>query len=185
MIKQEVMPVLKTIKDVEQACYFNVEYVVLMDVHIAQLEHCVDLLKRNGKKVLMHLDLIKGLKSDDYAVEYLIQKLDVDGIISVKTSIVEKVKKLNRISVQRLFLIDTQSYNKGIDLIRMSKPDYIELLPGCMGKLIQRVKEELDIQVLAGGLIETVEEVRDAISHGATAITTSNPYLIKKFTRGH
>lgn len=182
MINQVVLPVAKNIKEVEKACHYKVDYIILLDIHIAQLEHCCKLLKEHNKKILIHLDLIRGLKSDEAAVEYLIQQLDVDGVISVKSSVIERVKKLGKISVQRLFLIDTQSYTKGIELIRMSKPDYIELLPGGVNKMIQRVRNELNIPVIAGGLFETVEEVQLAIQHGATAISTSHPELIKIFT---
>lgn len=182
MINQKVIPVVKRIKDVKNACNYKVAYIVIMDIHIAQLANCCKLLKNHGKKIIVHIDLIKGLKSDEYAVDYLIHSLEVDGIISVKSSIIEKVKKLNKISIQRMFLIDTQSYHKSISFIRVSKPDYIELLPGCLSKMIKRVYEELNIKVLAGGLIDDENEVYDALNNGATAITTSNINLINKFS---
>lgn len=180
MIKQPVLPVINSLKMVEKACHFKVEFVVLMDFHIAQLRHACHLLKKHGKKIIIHIDLIKGLKNDEYAVDFLIHSLNVDGIISVKSSVIEKVKRLQRISVQRLFLIDTLSYTKGMEIVQASKPDYIELLPGCMDKMIRRTKEK-GFQVLAGGLIETPEEVERAIQSGATAITTSKPELIKRY----
>lgn len=178
-LNQTIIPVLKGIKDCENAHKYKVPYLIIMDTHIAQLEHCCKLLKDKDKKVIVHIDLIKGLKSDEYAVEYLINSLYVDGIISVKSAVIERVKKLNRLSIQRMFIIDTQSYLKSIELIKNSQPDYIEMLPGCLFKMISRVKNDLGIDVIAGGLIETVEEYQAAINAGAVAITTSKPELLK------
>ncbi len=178
MINQTIIPVLKSIKECEKVGDYLGDYVIIIDTHLSQLQHCCQLAIKNGKKVIIHLDLIKGLKSDEYAVEYLINDLYVDGIISVKSSVVEKVKKLGKIAIQRIFIIDTQSYKKSIELVKNSNPDYIELLPGCLFKMIDRVKKDLDIKVIAGGLIETVEEYQLAISNGATAITTSKETLL-------
>ncbi|QVK18468.1 glycerol-3-phosphate responsive antiterminator [Mycoplasmatota bacterium] len=180
MVKQTIIPVLKSIKDCERAGEYTDEFVIVMDVHLSQLGHCCQLVKQNGKKVIIHLDLIKGLKSDGYAVEFLINDLNVDGVISVKSSVIDKVKKLGKIAIQRIFIIDTQSYKKSIGLINSSKPDYIEMLPGCLFKMIRRVKEDLGVNVIAGGLIETEDEYEEAIKSGATSITTSKKLLLKK-----
>ncbi|MGA9466603.1 MAG: glycerol-3-phosphate responsive antiterminator, partial [Exiguobacterium marinum] len=42
---------------------------------------------------------------------------------------------------------------------------------------IQRVHERTGIPVFAGGLIETAEEVNEALAAGASVITTSNRKL--------
>ncbi len=179
MIKQTIIPVLTGIKDCERVSQYIVDYVIVMDIHLSQLAHCCQLVKQSGKKVIVHLDLIKGLKSDDYAVEYVINDLRVDGVISVKSSVIDKVKKLGKIAIQRIFMIDTQSYNKSIALISHSKPDYIEMLPGCIFKMIKRVRDDIGVDVIAGGLIENEEEHQMAIKSGAISITTSKEKLLK------
>ncbi|ERJ11632.1 glycerol-3-phosphate responsive antiterminator [Haloplasma contractile] len=178
MIRQTLIPVLKGIRDCERIDQYKDDYIILMDIHISQLKHCCKLIKNNGKKIIIHLDLIKGLKSDDSAVDFLVNDYDVDGIISVKSSVIDKVKKMNKIAIQRIFIIDTQSYNKSLKLIKASKPDYIELLPGCLFKMITRIKENLNVEVIAGGLIETADEYKQAIKSGATSITTSKKELL-------
>lgn len=179
MIKQTIIPALKGIRNCEKAGKYTGDYVIVMDIHLSQLPHCCHLVKQNGKKVIVHLDLIKGLKSDDYAVEYIVNDLYVDGVISIKSSVIDKVKKLGKIAIQRIFIIDTQSYLKSIGLIKNSKPDYIEMLPGCLFKMIKRIKKDIGVKVIAGGLIETEEEYKEAIDSGATSITTSKEALLK------
>lgn len=185
MIKQPLIPVLKSIKDCENVYNYQDDYVLLMDIHLSQLQHCCRLVHHSGKKIIIHLDLIKGLKSDDYAVDYLVNDCEVEGIISIKSSVIDKVKKMGKIAIQRIFIIDTQSYKKSIEVIKSSKPDYIELLPGCLFKMIARLKENLDVEVIAGGLIETVEEYHQALKSGATSITTSKKELLKLAKKNH
>lgn len=181
MINQKILPALKTIKAVERVQKYNGEYVVLMDIHISQLGHAIKYLKKANKKIFIHLELIKGLKSDEFATEYLIHDLGVDGIISIKSAIIDKVKKLNKIAIQRIFLIDTHSLERSIEFVNKSKPDYIELLPGCIPKMIKFVSERTSVPVLAGGLIDTDEEVKMAINNGAVAITSSKLELVNRF----
>jgi len=50
-----------------------------------------------------------------------------------------------------------------------------------MPKYIQEVKEKTGRLVFAGGLIDTVEEVEQAIEAGASSITTSNKDLWRHF----
>lgn len=185
MINQSIIPVLKSLSDCEKAHVYNCEYVILMDVHLSQLQHACEYLKQYNKKIIIHLDLIKGLKSDEYSVDYVIRELKVDGVISVKSSIIEKVKKLKRIAIQRIFLIDTQSYLKSVELLQQTKPDYIELLPGYSFKMISRVLKELDTKIIAGGLIETEDEYKMALKSGATAITTTKKELLEQIKKQH
>lgn len=48
----------------------------------------------------------------------------------------------------------------------------IEIMPGSVTKVISRLKEILDIPIIAGGLIETEEEAIEVIKSGAAAVST-------------
>ena len=123
------------------------------------------------------MDLIQGMRADEYATEYVCQTYKPFGIISTKGNVIVKAKQNDVVTVQRLFLIDSTSLEKSIKHIERAKPDYIEVLPGIVPKYIQQVKERTGIPVFAGGLIETREEVQAALDAGASVITTSNRKL--------
>ena len=55
------------------------------------------------------------------------------------------------------------------------RPDFIEILPGVMPKIIARICRETQIPVIAGGLISDKEDILAALSAGARAISTTNP----------
>ncbi len=152
---------------------------VMLEVHIAQLKNICQMAKQKGKLMIYHIDMIHGIKNDDYATEYICQEYKPYGIISTKSNVILKAKQKGVIAVQRIFLLDSHALEKSYRLIEKTKPDYIEVLPGTMPWMIKEVKERLNTPIFAGGLIRTPEEVANAIEAGATAITTSKMDLWK------
>lgn len=53
-------------------------------------------------------------------------------------------------------------------------PDFIEVLPGAMPKVIHRLCAEIKVPVIAGGLITDKESVMGALTAGATAVSSTN-----------
>ncbi|QJD86911.1 glycerol-3-phosphate responsive antiterminator [Cohnella herbarum] len=179
MENQTVWPAVKTAKEMEAALTTPFQYVVLLGGHLGQLRNLVELAERSGKKVLLHADLIDGLKNDEYAAEYLCQNVRPAGLISTRASVVQKTRQNKLIAIQRLFLIDTGALEKSYSLMEKTKPDYIEVLPGVIPHMIKEVMDRTGIPVIAGGLIRSQEDVRIALEAGATAITTTRRELWK------
>ena len=50
----------------------------------------------------------------------------------------------------------------------------VELMPGVIPKILRRLCERVSVPVIAGGLIETKEEIIAAINAGAAAVSTTN-----------
>jgi glycerol uptake operon antiterminator len=175
--QQKIFPAAKNMKDLEKMIETSYEYVVMLGIHISQLQALVSMVKDRGKKLLLHADLINGLNSDDHAAEYLSQVIKPFGLISTRSNVILKAKQNNLLAIQRLFLLDTSALEKGYSLVQRTKPDFIEVLPGVMPHIIKEVHERTGIPVIAGGLIRTVEEVDNALSSGAVAVTTSKKEL--------
>jgi glycerol uptake operon antiterminator len=72
---------------------------------------------------------------------------------------------------------------KGVINFRTTQPDFIEVLPGIMPKIIKEVHEKSGICILTGGLIRTVMDVENALSAGASAVTTSKKELWKHYSK--
>ncbi|EFI83720.1 glycerol-3-phosphate responsive antiterminator [Listeria grayi] len=175
--QQKIIPAAHQERDIEKIIALDGEYLVMLETHIAQLKSLVNLAKSANKKVILHADLINGLKNDDYGAEYLCQEIRPAGIVSTRSNVVIKAKQQHIIAIQRLFTIDSSAYTKGIAMIEKTNPDAIELLPGILPNQIARMKAMMNIPLIAGGLIETEEQVNAALENGAIAITTSNKKL--------
>jgi len=177
--QQKILPAAKSIKDFEMLMDSSYQYIILLDCHVAQLKALIQLANRHGKKVMLHVDLIQGLRNDEHAAEFLCQQIKPAGLISTRTQVVHVAKKKKLIGIQRIFLLDTHALETSYRLLETSRPDYIEVLPGIIPHMIREVHERTGIPVLAGGLIRTPEEAEQALSAGAVAVTTSNRSLWK------
>jgi glycerol uptake operon antiterminator len=177
---QKILPAANNIKEFEKLMETDFEYVILLNSHIAQLTALMKLARRHQKKVLLHVDLVQGLRSDEYGAEYLCQKVKPAGLISTRTPVIQMAKKRSLIAIQRIFLLDSHALNTSYRLIQSFQPDYIEVLPGIIPHIIREISDNTNVPILAGGLIRTVEEAREALQAGAVAITTSEQKIWNK-----
>lgn len=182
VMNQSIVPAIRHMKDFDQLLQTDYEYLVLLNAHIAQVKPLVRRAAEQGKKMLLHADLIEGLKSDEYAAEFLAQEIRPAGLISTRNNVVLTAKKKGLIAIQRLFMLDTLALENSYVQLEKTKPDYVEVLPGIMPRIIREFLEKTNIPVLAGGLIRTEEDVRLALEAGAAAVTTSRKALWKKGT---
>lgn len=183
LVDRKLIPAARTIKQFDQVVKSDYEYIVLLEVHLSHLRALKQEADRNGKKLIIHADLVHGLKTDNFAAEYLCNDICPAGIISTRSNIISKAKSKGIIAIQRVFLIDTIALEKSYSLIEQNAPDYIELLPGVIPEMIAEVYERTGTPIITGGLIRTDEQIKRAIEAGAVAITTSNKELWKRFQK--
>lgn len=174
---QKVLPAARNMKQFEQLLKTDFQYIVLLEVHISHLKRMKDEAAKKGKKVIVHADLIQGLKTDNYAADFLCNDIKPAGIISTRANMIQKAKAKKIIAIQRMFLLDTIALEKSYSLIDMAAPDYIEMLPGVIPELISEVRERTGIPIINGGLIRTKEHINAALEAGAIAVTTSDREL--------
>ncbi|WNF37480.1 glycerol-3-phosphate responsive antiterminator [Bacillaceae bacterium IKA-2] len=174
---QKILPAARNLKDLEEMIDSDYLYIVLLNSHIGQLKSLVQLAKSKGKKLLLHADLVQGLRNDEYAAQFLCQDIKPAGLISTRKNVVLTAKKHRLISMQRLFLLDSIALESSYKLLETTRPDFIEVLPGVMPHIIKEVFEKTGIPIVAGGLIRDRIEVENALKAGASAITTSRKEL--------
>ncbi|WP_416151952.1 glycerol-3-phosphate responsive antiterminator [Salipaludibacillus sp. HK11] len=177
LLNSTILPAIRDLKDLEKIASSNYEYVVLLNTHIGQLKSIVKMLHDHDKKVLLHADLIQGLKSDEYAAQFLCRDIRPEGLISTRKNVLLTAKKAKILTIQRLFLLDSIALESSYNMIDTIKPDLIEVLPGLIPHIIEEIYGKTNVPIIAGGLIRSNEEVDAAIKAGATAVTTSNKKL--------
>lgn len=172
---QKIIPAVGNHQDMKRFLSSNLTYGLLMNFQLAQLPELVLLMKEHQKKVLIHSELIKGLSSDEFGAIYLIQSLKIDGIISSKPKVIEVCKKRGVIGILRFFLKDSISLQQSIEIALKIEPHYLEILPALSVDIIPHIKQSIQTDILMGGLLQTKEQICKCLSHGAVAVTTSNP----------
>jgi glycerol uptake operon antiterminator len=177
IFNQKIIPAISNHQDLKKFLSLPMDYGILMNFQLAQLPELVKMMKDYKKKVLIHSELIKGLSPDEYGAIYLIQTLQVDGLISSKPKVIEVCKKRKVLGILRFFLKDSMSLVQSIEVARKTEPDYLEILPALSTEIIGLIQKHLTVDIWMGGLIQTKEHIQKCIKAGAIAVTTSNPDL--------
>lgn len=131
--------------------------------------------KQNGKFVFIHIDLADGIGKDKAGIHWL-KTLGADGIISTRTQLIRAAHDSGLLAVQRFFMLDSKGTHSVAETIENTRPDLIEIMPGVIPKAL-RLFSHREIPVIAGGLIETKQEVTAALSSGAIAVSTGKKEL--------
>ncbi len=181
-MKKPIAAAIRTEKDFSTALRSDVDMIFLLHSNIMTVHQYIKEIHSAGKKAFIHVDFAEGIGKDRYGLEYL-AKLGVDGILTTRTNIIRAAKDYGLITVQRFFIVDSHSLGTTVDSIKMSKPDIIEIMPGVVTKKIKEFAEKVNMPIIAGGLIETVEEVREALEAGATVVSTGEARLWKEDVR--
>ncbi|SFR62318.1 glycerol-3-phosphate responsive antiterminator [Anaeromicropila populeti] len=173
-------PVISAVSDInelDKALIAASDIVFILTGDIFNLEEAVIKCKENNKVVFLHLDLIKGFSKDAVAIAYIKKHIKVDGVISTKVSLLKAAREEGLFIIQRLFMLDSASYDASVQAIQSLKPDAVEIMPGILPKIITRVCKAVNIPVIAGGLIDKKEEIITGLKAGATCISTTKQNL--------
>ncbi len=172
-------PVIAAVREKEEfltAVQSPAEVIFLLKSSILDLEKYVYAAHERGKNIFIHTDFTSGIAKDADGMEF-IRKTGANGIISTKAGLIKIAEALGLITVQRVFCVDSQSIENIENAVRNAMPHMIELMPGIVYKTISAVSAAVDIPVIAGGLIDTKEEIFAALSAGAAAISTGRKEL--------
>lgn len=170
-------PTIAGIKDghgLKTALHSPCKAVFLLYGSILNLADIVQQLKAAGKIVFINVDLIDGLSQKEVAVDFVKKTTTADGILSSKAPLIKAAKAQKLLAIHRFFLIDSFSYHNVAKLAELSKPDCIEIMPGCMPKVISWVVQAVPIPLIAGGLVCDHEDAAAAMKAGAVAISSTN-----------
>ena len=176
----EISPIITAVKDeqgLEKALKTESPVVFLLFGNICNITGLVDLVKNSGKIAIVHVDLIQGLSSKEVAVDFIHQNTRADGIISTKAPLVRHAMDLGMIGGQRTFLIDSMALETTKKQLLTFQPDFMELMPGVMPKILKTVRGYTEIPLVAGGLISDKKDILAAFDAGVDAVSTTREEL--------
>jgi glycerol uptake operon antiterminator len=145
---------------------------------ILTIADIVERIKKAGKLALAHIDLIEGLASREIAADFLWENTRADGVLSTKANLIRHAKSLGFLTVQRFFVLDSMALLNIEKQCPLEYADAVEILPGIIPRVIQRIAHIAGKPIIAGGLIEDKEDVRNALEAGASSVSSSNMGLL-------
>ncbi|MBE6550555.1 MAG: glycerol-3-phosphate responsive antiterminator [Ruminococcaceae bacterium] len=171
-----IIAAVRSDEDLEAALKYDVQTIFLLSSGIMTIDSVLKKGHDAGKLIFVHMDFIQGISNDAPGVKFLATK-GIDGIISTRANIISAAHDCGIDSVQRFFMIDSRSVETALETIRASRASMVEIMPGIAYKSIEKIKRNVRIPIIAGGLIEHKEEVFKALSHGASAVSTGKREL--------
>jgi len=178
--KIEQNPIIAAVRNeslLQKAIDSPVSTVFLLHASIFNIKPMVDAIKNAGKCAMIHIDFLEGIGRDNSAIDYICDVIEPDGIISTKNNNIKYAADRGMFTIQRFFLIDSMSYVTSVKAANVTKPHMVEVLPGIMPKILKRITQQLPMPVIAGGLVETKEDVIEILNSGAIAASTGSHEL--------
>ena len=181
----EENPIIAAVKDEEhlkKCCEMeDLRVIFVLFGDICSIGGIVKKIHAAGKIAMVHMDLVTGLSPKEISVDYMKTEVHADGIITTRNTLVQRANELGLYTVLRFFVIDSIALKSITNLGEQHgiKPDFIEVLPGVMPKVLRQICRESKIPVIAGGLISDKEDVLGALNAGAAAVSASNPEVWK------
>lgn len=164
---------VRTQDDYASALDSSVRIIFMVGGDVFKVQKEMKIHKDKGGLLFLHMDLIEGIGKDHGGINFAKEHFGIDGIISTKNNVLKIGKEENLITVHRIFLMDFQALNSGMNLIKLSKPDFIELTPGVIPRIVKKVSTENSQPVITSGLISSEEDVKTMIRAGALNIVCS------------
>lgn len=175
----EQSPVLPAVKDEDalpRALRCESRVVFLLGGDLLSIRRWIDLTHKAGKQAAVHLDLVGGLAPREVAVDWL-QQQGADGIISTRPHLIRRGRELGLLSVLRVFAIDSKAVGNLQKETEMVTPDVIEILPGTLPRVIERLSKKIPVPLIAGGLMTDKSDIVSALQAGALCASTSDEEL--------
>lgn len=170
-----VIAAIKNNEQLKSACNSSAALVFDLAPSISSVRQRAEYCKSFGKPLFIHLDLVEGIGKDKAGLEF-IKQCGVDGIISTRAAIIKTAKECGLKTVQRIFVIDSQSIRSATAILKIN-PDMLEVMPGVVPRAIKEFKNVLSVPIVAGGLIEFESDIENAFDAGASAVSTSRENL--------
>ena len=172
-----VVGAIRNNEDLKLILKSNIKIVFVLYGNVLNIKEICEALMAGKKIVFIHLDMIEGLKADQKGVEFIKETIHPYGVISTKGICLKYASNLGMFTIQRIFMLDSLSFETSIKNIHTFSPNAVEVLPGIASKAIKTLSEKIKQPIIAGGLIKNKRDAVEALSAGAKAISTSTVEL--------
>ena len=175
-----IIAAVKDEKELKESLMTDCKVIFILFGNICNISEIVEKIKNKDKLAIIHADLVQGLSAKTEAIDYLRLNTKADGMISTKGNLVKYAVEIGLIGILRNFIIDSMAMENVNKQVSLANPDMVEIMPGIMPEIIEKIKSELKLPLIAGGLISEKKDVIAALAAGADAVSTTKIGLWKE-----
>lgn len=177
LAQKPIIAGLKGVNDAHLTREAGIKVCFYLTGHIFELRELAKLCKEQKQMLFAHVDLIGGIAKDIHGMQVLASEVGIDGVLTTKGYLVTAAQNAGLLGIQRLFMLDSEALKTGLRMIHSSQPDAVELLPAM---ILPSVRERLPSRLppmIAGGLVETRDELETVLKPPVLAVSTSQVEL--------
>ena len=173
MIENPIIAACRSEKTLDEALKTDVKIVFMLSSTIGEVKRQCEKVVAAGKLVFLHVDLVEGLRPDAVGIRYIAETVKPTGIITTKGPCIKMAHDAGMFAIQRVFMLDSASMRSGVQNAATCKPDFVEILPGMCLRAIEKGGAQMSTPIIAGGFIESREDVIATLKAGAVAASSS------------
>ncbi len=169
-----VIAAINNLENLDMALRSQSQIIFLNTGNIFNLKDISNRVKSKEKQLFIYLDSIDGFSKDTWGLEYIAKNIQLDGIITKKQNLVKLSKDMGIFTIEKIIIHDSLTLESTLTTLKTLRPHAIDLSPGLLLKIIQRLSQETMIPIIASGLIEEGQDIHNALKSGAVGISSSN-----------
>lgn len=161
----------------DELCDSPVKIAFVLYGDFKSLPRIVSRVRDAGILPFVHIDFIDGLSSQDGAVDFIREYTCAKGIVTTKPNQIRRAHEIGLLAIRRFFVFDAFSLASIKKQLAACPADSVEVLPGVILSVIETLASVSPIPLIAGGFVNTSHDIDNALSCGASGISTSIPKL--------
>jgi glycerol uptake operon antiterminator len=167
-----IIAAVKNHKELSSALSSSSKVIFVLYGNILEIESISKKIVEKDKIAIVHIDLIEGPASKEISIRFIKNRTSFHGIVTTKHPLVKISKACGLYTIFRMFIFDSLSLDNAKKHLS-NESDAIEILPGVIPKVIKSLSLMSEKPIIVGGLIESKNEVIEALNSGATCVSTT------------
>lgn len=163
LLDEPVIAAVKTDDALTAALASPCSTVFLLASTLLNVGELVRRIHAAGKLAVVHIDLVDGLSAREVAREFPHCAVP-PGWYHFHPPVPDPAgAHQGLLTIQRAFILDSLSLNNLSGQLEQGKPDFVEILPGIMPRVITEISTRTRVPVIAGGLLRDKADVMAAM----------------------
>lgn len=169
--------IIPSVTSVEELNFFlkhtQHPWVCLKMGDINSLVSIISTIHKHDRKVMLHLDSVKGINKDKEGIRWL-KRIGTDAVITMKSQHIKMIRDQNLYAILGSFIVDSASVNQTVQNIRTNKPDAVLIMPMSIPHSIYETLQAEHTCILAGGLGTEHSIIQQSLDCGSCACVVTD-----------
>lgn len=151
------------------------------NVNLFDLKDVAARISANSKLIIANIDAIPGLAPDKVGLDYL-TSIGIRAVATKRASLIPQIREAGSLAFYKVYLTNRSNLPRISKQIDKIEADIVQVQPAPILEVITEEKRASLREFIAAGFIQTPEDARKALSHGAFAVSTRSEELWNGFT---